>query len=123
MGRDKEKASDPEVLAYYEASLAAYERAVEIEPENPNYLNDLAVVLDYNLHRELERALELYDRARESAQKLMDDPEVDEQLKANFIEVALRDSTNNARRLRKQLEKEKKEREEAEKKKAGEAGA
>lgn len=122
--RKPKKAEDPEIIGFYEQSLAAYERALEIEPDNPNFMNDLAVVLHYNLNRDLERALALYDRAREAAQKLMDDPEVDEQLKVDFISIALRDSKNNAGLLRKQLEKAKKAREEAErKKKEEEAGA
>jgi len=120
--RNAKKADDPEVLAFYEESVSAYERALELEPGNPNFMNDLAVVLHYNLHREYDRCLELYDAAHARAQEMMDDPDVDEQRKVDFISIALRDSTNNAGVLRKQLAKEKKKREEAERKKKEEAG-
>src|SRR4029079_8236285 len=49
--------------ALWEKALAAYERAVSLSPDDPNYLNDLAVVLHYNLHRDLDRAKSLYEKA------------------------------------------------------------
>lgn len=122
IGSKAKKADDPEVLAFYEESLAAYERALELEPDNPNFMNDLAVVLHYNLHRDYERCLELYDTAHARAQELMDDPKVDQQRKDDFLKVALRDSKNNADLLRSQLAKEKKDREEREAKKKEAAG-
>ena len=33
----------------------------ELEPENPAFLNDTAVLLHYNLHRDYERAQEAPD--------------------------------------------------------------
>ena len=74
-------------------------------------MNDLAVVLHYNLHRDLERALELYTEAEVHAKRLMADPEVSEQDKKDFISIALRDSGNNKRLLKKQLEAAKKKKE------------
>ena len=40
----------------YEESYLAYRRALAIDPENPNYLNDTAVILLYHLGRDLDRA-------------------------------------------------------------------
>ncbi len=108
---DASKATDEDVVAMYEESLDAYERALKLEPENPNFMNDLAVVLHYNLHRDLERALELYTEAEVHAKRLMADPEVSEQDKKDFISIALRDSGNNKRLLKKQLEAAKKKKE------------
>ena len=94
---------DEELMGFYEDSLAAYERALELDPGNPNYMNDLAVVLHYNLRRDFERALELYDGAEENAKRMMEDPEISQKRKDDFISIALRDSGNNARHLRRQL--------------------
>lgn len=52
----------------WESAYTAYARALELEPDNPIYLNDAAVVLHYNLQRELDRALAMYERALELAQ-------------------------------------------------------
>jgi tetratricopeptide (TPR) repeat protein len=106
---DRKNAEKEEVMAYYEQSLKAYERALEISPKDPNYMNDLAVVLDYNLGRELERALALYEEAFTISVALMDDPMVDQDLKDLFYSIARRDSANNAKRLRRQLERAKKD--------------
>jgi tetratricopeptide (TPR) repeat protein len=102
---DRKMADDEEVHEFYEESLRAYERALEIAPKNPNYMNDLAVVLDYNLKRDLQRALALYDEANVIAKALMDDPETSQDDKDKFYSVALLDSGNNAKRLRRILEK------------------
>lgn len=105
---------DEALMAFYESSLAAYERALAEDPGNPNYMNDLAVVLHYNLRRDFERALELYDGANENAKRMMEDPDVPQSRKDNFISIALRDSGNNARLLRRQLEKWEEDRKERE---------
>lgn len=54
---------DPAPAALYEESYAAYSRALALAPEDPDILNDTAVVLHYNLKREYPRALELYERS------------------------------------------------------------
>lgn len=102
-----------ELVAIYEESVAAYERALKLEPDNPNFMNDLAVVLHYNLDRDLERALELYTEAEKIAARMMEDPTVDEQRKQDFISIALRDAGNNRRLLERQLEEAEKGDEEA----------
>ncbi len=104
---DRDKMNDESVLDYYEQAVVAYEKALSIDPENPNYMNDLAVVLDYNLGREFERALALYDEAYVNAKRLMEDPNVSQERKDVFLSIALRDSKNNARRLRKIMDRDK----------------
>lgn len=104
---DRKLANDQLVLSYYEDSVEAYERALRIAPKHPNYMNDLAVVLDYNLGRDLDRALALYDEANVFAKALMEDPEVSQDDKDMLYSIALRDSGNNSKRLRRILKKKK----------------
>jgi hypothetical protein len=95
---------------YHEASLENYSRALELEPGNPIYLNDTAVILHYCLDRELDRALEMYHEATRRAEAELKRTD----LKAGArpgIEIALRDSKNNARLLAKKIEKREREKE------------
>jgi tetratricopeptide (TPR) repeat protein len=91
-------ASDAQALALYEEALGAYQRALELAPDDPQILNDTAVILHYYLERDLEQALAMYARAKELAQARLDGGELDEELLA-VIETALRDATNNHRLL------------------------
>jgi len=60
----------------FEAALDAYRRALEIEPDSPQLLNDYGVVLQYHLPTpaNLVRARELYERAIQRADALLQDP-------------------------------------------------
>jgi len=98
-----------ELSAMYERSWAAYSSALEIEPDNPAYLNDAAVILHYNLERDYDRALKMYAAAAENAQALLADKSLDPELKPIY-ELALRDSKNNRRALAAKIEAERKER-------------
>lgn len=95
---------------YHEASYENYSRALELEPENPIYLNDTAVILHYCLDRDLELALDMYQRATTSAEELLKRTDLKSGSRPG-IEIALRDSKNNARLLQKKLEQLKRERE------------
>jgi tetratricopeptide (TPR) repeat protein len=92
----------------WEKALAAYERAVALSPDDPNYLNDLAVVLHYNLHRDLERAKSLYQKAHEKAAAELKRKDLPEGVRADR-ETALKDSQDNLDLLEKELEKAKQE--------------
>ncbi len=120
LARGKEDVDEVVLSRLYEKSLQCYETALGLEPENPNYLNDLGVILHYNLNRELERALELYKRSYEMAVRELARTDLDEESRA-AIQIAHRDSKNNERMLEKQLEKRRKEREAAEKRAREEA--
>jgi tetratricopeptide (TPR) repeat protein len=89
---------DPMLLAVlHERALAAYERALALTPEDPQVLNDTAVMLHYYLDREPERALAMYARASElAAERLAGELPADERAR---IETALEDSTNNRQAL------------------------
>ncbi len=91
-----------QATALYEESLAAYERALELAPDDPQILNDTGVILHYYLERDLERALALYARAQELARVQLEGGAVDPELRP-VIETALRDATDNHRRLAQEL--------------------
>jgi tetratricopeptide (TPR) repeat protein len=93
------------LMDLYERSYAAYLRALDLEPDNPILLNDTAVVLDYNLDRDLERALELYERAKVRAAEELAKPDAADR---EGLETALRDATNNAERVRRKILERKK---------------
>ncbi|MBI5431565.1 MAG: tetratricopeptide repeat protein [Planctomycetes bacterium] len=92
------------LVGFWERALAAYETALSIAPENPNYLNDTAVILHYNLERDFERALELYAKAFACAEKELARTDLSPDDRA-AIELARRDSKNNLALLKKQLER------------------
>lgn len=89
---------EPAALAdLWERSLAAYERALELEPENPNYVNDTAVLLHYYLQRDLDRARAMYlDAERLAADALAGQLDADMR---EVVAIALRDARDNVRRL------------------------
>lgn len=94
-----ERAGSPAELAdLWERSLAAYERAVALEPENPNTVNDTAVLLHYYLRREPERARAMYlEAARLADLRLAGGTLVPDE--RNAVLVARRDARDNLRRL------------------------
>ena len=78
----------------FERAFTAYGRALELAPEDPQILNDTAVMLHYYLKRDLETARALYERAQEHAEALLADETLDPELRP-IVETALRDATNN----------------------------
>jgi tetratricopeptide (TPR) repeat protein len=87
-----------EAVAEYEKSWAAYGKALEIEPENPAYLNDAAVILHYCLDRDLERAKAMYEKSQERAKIELARTDLTPEVRKVF-EIALRDSKNNLEKL------------------------
>ncbi len=99
-----------QVMDLYERSYAAYLKALELAPNDPNYLNDAAVLLDYNLDRDLDQARAWYVKAAEMAEIELARKDIDADTRG-LREIALRDSRNNLKRLDAKLEKKKKEKE------------
>ena len=90
-----EQAPNPKVLKdLWERSYEAYSRALELTPEDPQLLNDTAVMLHYYLQRDLDKALDMYERAIPLAEALLANEELSEDDRPRY-EVALRDSKNN----------------------------
>jgi Flp pilus assembly protein TadD len=57
---------DPETaMALWKESYAAYEKAVEFNPEDPRIVNDCGLMLVYHLKNDYERARELFAKAIE----------------------------------------------------------
>lgn len=101
------KDADPaELMKLWEGAYAAYLKTLELEPENPNYLNDTAVMLHYYFKRDYEAALAMYERAARAADVLLarKDLPADER---QVIQIAKRDSNNNIGKVKRILEKQK----------------
>jgi len=86
---------DPAAL--YEQSYLAYERAVSIDDTRPRLLNDTALILQYHLHRDLDRARFLYERAIALAeQALAENPDATSRTE---LRSARNDARSNLSRL------------------------
>jgi tetratricopeptide (TPR) repeat protein len=97
---DREKAK-----ALYERAYEAYTKALEISPEDANYLNDTAVVLHYNLHRDLDKAKALYEKAYANATADLARKDLSPDLR-DKRETAQRDSKNNLEKLARGVKKD-----------------
>jgi hypothetical protein len=106
------------IMAQWEDSLVAYEKALALEPQNPAYLNDTAVILHYNLRRDYDRALGLYAEALAEATRLLEAGGLDADTKSLYS-IAQRDARNNRKALESLIAKEKKEREAKAKQESG----
>lgn len=85
-------------------ALAAYEHALELEPENPNYLNDTAVMFHYYLQRDYDKALSMYERAAVLADQLLARKDLPTEVR-EVVKIAQRDSKNNTTKLKRLIEK------------------
>lgn len=85
-------------------ALAAYERALELEPENPNYLNDTAVMFHYYLQRDYDKALSMYERAAVLADQMLARKDLPSDVR-EVVKIAQRDSKNNTIKLKRLMEK------------------
>lgn len=81
----------------YEDSYAAYEKAVAIDDSSPRLLNDTALILQYHLHRDLDRARALYEQALAQADAGLD--EKPDASTARALRSARTDARNNLSRL------------------------
>ncbi len=85
-------------------SLAAYRRALELAPEDPQLLNDGAVLLQHYLGQDLETAAGMYRRAVAAAEKRLADPSLSAAERERFG-AALRDARANLAELEPLLER------------------
>ena len=92
--RERSSAEEATMRELFERSYVAYGRALELQPKNPNYLNDTAVLLHYHLDRDLDQAKLWYEQASKYAdiELARDDLGQEER---GIIEIAKRDSVNN----------------------------
>jgi tetratricopeptide (TPR) repeat protein len=106
LAKSKKEEDKARAKGLWEKSLFAYERSVALSPEDPNYLNDLAVVLDYNLKRDLPRAKALYEKALARANEELARKDLTPEVR-ELRQIAARDSKNNLDRLVRAMEKAK----------------
>jgi len=81
-----------------EKSLRAYAKAHELNPEDPQIMNDYAVIYHYYLHTEDDAARELYEKAIARAEAMIANGEVEDG-DEDRINTALRDAKNNLKKL------------------------
>lgn len=82
-----------------ENSLAAYAKSAELAPEDPQVLNDWAVIYHYYLQTEDEKAKGLYRKAIQLAEEILADETGLSTADKERIQVGLRDARNNLRKL------------------------
>ncbi|MAW61232.1 MAG: hypothetical protein CMJ94_10405 [Planctomycetes bacterium] len=82
-----------------EKSLAAYAKSAELAPEDPQVLNDWAVIYHYYLKTEDEKAKGLYRKAIELAEEILADDTGLSTDDKQRIQIGLRDARNNLRKL------------------------
>ncbi|MDF1836407.1 MAG: hypothetical protein P1V35_00935, partial [Planctomycetota bacterium] len=103
--RNVPDAKTADIMKYYEDSYAAYAKSLTFSPNDPGYLNDAAVLLQYYLGRDVDTAREYYEKAQVEAQKLIDAeswkslPEADRANEETRIRTALRDGADNLRKM------------------------
>lgn len=93
---------EEQALKLYEQARESYQRAMEMAPEKPQLPNDLAVIYHYCLDRELDHALELYERSLKMATEMLERGGLSEE-DQGYATTAKRDATNNIRRLKRKL--------------------
>lgn len=118
---DESEETWSEINALWERSYTAYLKSLELEPENPAYLNDTAVILHYYLQRDYETAIEMYERAAALAKQAIDSGELSG-TELEIIQTALRDARNNRALLERNMS-ETEEADELEKTETGNSSA
>ena len=81
-------------------SLPAYAKAAELSPEDPQVLNDWAVIYHYYLKTEDEKARDLYQQAIDLANSILSNQSGLSDEAKQRIRIALRDATNNLAKLK-----------------------
>ena len=88
----------------YEQAARSYEQAMRMAPDKPHLPNDLAVIYDYCLERDYDRALELYEKSLAMATALLEKGGLSEEDQL-YAQTAKRDSADNIAKLKRKLEK------------------
>lgn len=83
--KNKTPKPDPALLAdLYGRSFKAYQRALELNPEDPQLLNDTALMLDYHLGAEPAEVEGMYRKALELVETRLASAELSEEDRARF---------------------------------------
>ncbi|MFT5292553.1 MAG: cytochrome c-type biogenesis protein CcmH/NrfG, partial [Planctomycetota bacterium] len=76
----------------------AYARALVLEPENPQLINDGAVILQFGLEQDFELARAMYQKAQKLASDALASPDLNATLRESFGR-ALEDARRNEAEL------------------------
>jgi tetratricopeptide (TPR) repeat protein len=82
----------------YEQAFEAYSKALAFSPDDPRLLNDTGLLLHYYLHRDYDRAAELYERAVEQADAALKAADLTDERRAE-LETARTDAVRNLEKL------------------------
>ncbi len=82
-----------------EKALPAYAQAARLSPEDPQVLNDWAVIYHYYLKTEDKKAEDLYQKAITMAEEILSDPVGLASEEETRIRIGLRDARNNLAKL------------------------
>jgi len=90
---------DPALLSdLYERSFTAYQRALALTPDDPQVLNDTALMLQYHLLRDLDQVEAMYRRSIALSEERLASPDISAEDRARF-EQTKSDASGNLRRL------------------------
>ena len=84
----------------YEDSFKAYEKALALSPQDPQLLNDAAVILQYHLHRDIDRAKAMYESTVRLGKRLVADKQTSDTDRKRWAQ-AVRDAQGNLAELAK----------------------
>lgn len=101
---DKDAAVTKDLM---ERAYVAYRKALELAPDDPNYLNDTALMLHYHLDRDLDQARAWYVKAAQKAEEELARKDLTPDVR-EIRQIALRDAKNNLADLDRILEERKK---------------
>lgn len=111
--RAKNEEVDEKILRQINVSAwEAYSRALDLDPGDPQLLNDAAVILHHYLDLDLPKALAMYERAEALAKEKLDEEGITRE-RREALQSTLSDARLNQRELRELLEKRAKEEGEA----------
>jgi tetratricopeptide (TPR) repeat protein len=82
-------------------ALPAYAKAAKLSPEDPQVLNDWAVIYHYYLKTDDAKALDLYEQAIKLAEERLNDGVGMSDEDRQRIQIGLRDARNNLAKLKK----------------------
>ncbi|QDV06549.1 Tetratricopeptide repeat protein [Planctomycetes bacterium Poly30] len=116
--RTKDYEPQMTAMEHYERSWEAYQKALEMA-RTSYHLNDAAVLLHYYLERDYDEAIAMYNEAEAMASARLEKGGLSAEEKP-LVEIALRDSKDNRKKLMAKIEKAKKK--EAPKEGDGEGG-
>jgi tetratricopeptide (TPR) repeat protein len=103
----KKKEDQARAEDYFERSLEAYKKGMDLAPEQAGLYNDAAVILHYYLLRDFEQAMTWYSKSQNLAVKALANPDLKD-FERTRTEIAKRDSADNLKKIRKLIQKRKK---------------